>query len=71
MIATTSSTLISPYGNKLVDLVVPTEEVEELKRHNPLDQIQTQVNKSDRDFAAALRDPKPDFILDSDGQNLY
>ena len=31
MIATTISTLISPYGNKLVDLVVPTEEVDELK----------------------------------------
>jgi len=31
LIATTVSTLISPYGNKLVDLVVPTEEVDELK----------------------------------------
>jgi len=31
LIATTISTLISPYGNKLVDLVVPTEEIDELK----------------------------------------
>ena len=31
MIATKTSTLIAPYGDKLVDLLVPTEQVDELK----------------------------------------